>query len=114
MCSLLCYFRFSESVVLQPVETRQTKSFGRDTFVVGSDDSLYCYLFRTSSPACCPASSPATASPAPASSPTPATGAAQVSEIDLQLGCDVVGWFAEVVVAGLIGVGLQMRTYFRH
>ena len=72
------------------------------------------YLFGTSSPARCPAGSTATASPAPTSSPTPATGAAQVSEIDLQLGCDVVGWFAEVVVAGLIRVGLQIRTYFRH
>lgn len=76
------------------------------TFVAGSDNSFYCYLFGTSSPACCPGASPAAASPASASAPTPTAGAAQVSEVDLQLRCYVVGWFAEMVVTGLVSRGL--------
>lgn len=48
-------------------------------------------------------SSASTAGPAPTPSAPPApsaaaAGAAQVSKVDLQLGCDVVGGFAEVVI----------------
>lgn len=69
-----------------------------------------CYLFGTSSPTCRPAASPAAASSASACAPTPATGAAQVSEVDLQLRCDVVGRFAEMVIAGLVSGGLLIKT----
>lgn len=74
----------------------------------GSNKSFICYLFGPSSPACCPAASPAAASPAPARPPAATARAAQVSEIDVQLGCDVVGWFAEVVLSGLI-TGLEAK-----
>lgn len=55
-------------------------------------------LLRPASTAPCPVST----SPAPSASPgaPPTTpGASQISEVDLQLGGDVIGWFAEVVVA---------------
>lgn len=68
------------------------------------------YLFGTSSPACRPAASPAAASPPTTCAPTPATGAAKVSEVDLQLRCDVVGWFAEMVVTGLVSGGLLIKN----
>lgn len=89
---------------------RRAKSFVRDikTFAVCSNKSSICYLFGPSSPACCPAASPTAASPAPTWSPAAAARAAQVSEVDVQLGCDVVGWFAEVVVSGLVP-GLEVR-----
>lgn len=80
------------------------------TFVAGNNNRFYCYLFGTSSPACRSAASPAAASPASASTPTPTPGAAQVSEVDLQLRCDVVGWFAEMVVTGLVSGGLLRRA----
>lgn len=89
------------SARLRLFHSRSAKSFVRDVAVGGNKSSI-CYLFGPSSPACRPAASPAAASPAPTRSPAPAARASQVSEIDVQLGCDVVGWFAEVVVAGLV------------
>lgn len=84
----------------------------RDTkpFVTGTNSSFYCYLVGPSSPACRPAASPAAAPSASARSPTPAAGAAKISKVDLQLRCDVVGWFAEMVVTGLVGGGLLVRA----
>lgn len=80
------------------------------SFVAGSNNSFYRYLFGPSSPACCPAASCSARSPASARSPTPAAGATQVSKIDLQLRCDVICWFAEVVVTGLVRGTLLVRT----
>lgn len=99
---------FRLSPCWQPVES----IFCEDTkpLLLAVKTSFYCYLFGTSSPACRPAASPAAASPAPASAPTPAARAAQVSKVDLQLRCDVVGWFAEVVITGLVSVARLKRT----
>lgn len=96
---------FSKSVVLEPVSTRWAKSS-----VIDTAGSFYCcYLFRASSPACHSAASPAAASPASARAATPAPWTAQVSEVDLQLRCYVVGWFAEMVIGGLVS-GVLQRT----
>lgn len=77
-------------------------------------------LLRPASTTPCPIST----SPAPSATPgaPPATPrASQISEVDLQLGGDVVSWFAEVVVARAVFRGsliirkqraLEVHRYF--
>lgn len=54
-----------------------------------------------------PTAGTAPAAPAPSAPSAAAPGAAQVSKVDLQLGCDVVGGLAEVVIHyRVLSVGL--------
>lgn len=55
-----------------------------------------------------PTAGPAPTAPAPPAPSAAAPGAPQVPEVDLQLGRDVVGGLAEVVIHDrVLGVGLQ-------
>lgn len=60
-----------------------------------------------------PTAGPATTAPAPPAPSAPAPRAAQVSKVDLQLGCDIVCGLAEVMIHDRV-LSVSLKQVFLH
>ncbi|TNN81538.1 hypothetical protein EYF80_008310 [Liparis tanakae] len=103
--SIYCYLFGPSSAACWPAASRATSASTSTSTSASSSTCTSTCTSTTSTTASTPAASPATAS-----SPAATPGAAQISKVDLQLRCDVVGRFAEVVVGGIIRGAQLLQT----